>query len=654
MAAGSLLLTGGGVAWADDIYNNLDTSIDSIAELMPLNAGGANGSTTLAVRERNSDGKNGCNLTGSTTLTLNLSSSNPAVATVSPSIVVFTSCNDPKTLTISPVAAGSATVTATQVSNTTIGTFDLAPATFTVNVAAPAPSNTAPVLNVTGVTAGASYTKGSVPAALCSVTDTEDGPSTFAAKLGAISGTDAAGGVGSQTASCSYTDKGGLTASGSVTYGITDGSAPEISYTLSPATPDGLNDWYKSAVSLHWIVTEEDSPSTVALTGCEDQNITEDLTATDFSCAATSSGGTSGTTVNLGKDATAPTVAYTTASGDVGSNGWYTSDVEATFIGADATSGLLAATQTAASSGEGATVKVDSPAFTDIAGNTTDAGAASHTFKIDKTAPEVSYSGVSTEPNANGWYNTDVTANFAATDLTSGPATPTQQVTSSGEGAAVEVASPAFSDNAGNTTAAGAVTRTFKVDKTAPTVSFDSVVADGYFGATAAQPTCTASDSGGSGLAGSCVVTGYGTGVGRHTLTAKATDLAGNITTVAQSYEVKAWTLKGFYQPVDMNGVLNTVKNGSTVPAKFEIFAGDTELTDPALAKFTMKPITCSLAALQDAIETTATGNTSLRYDATSGQFIYNWKTPTAAGTCYTLTMTANDGSAISANFKLK
>lgn len=49
---------------------------------------------------------------------------------------------------------------------------------------------------------------------------------------------------------------------------------------------------------------------------------------------------------------------------------------------------------------------------------------------------------------------------------------------------------------------------------------------------------------------------------------------------------------------------------------------------------------------------TTTTGSTSLRYDATGGQFIYNWKTP--AGTCYQLTMKAADGGSISANFKLK
>ena len=37
--------------------------------------------------------------------------------------------------------------------------------------------------------------------------------------------------------------------------------------------------------------------------------------------------------------------------------------------------------------------------------------------------------------------------------------------------------------------------------------------------------------------------------------------------------------MSGYYQPVDMNGVWNTVKGGSTVPLKFELFAGTTELT---------------------------------------------------------------------------
>jgi hypothetical protein len=52
--------------------------------------------------------------------------------------------------------------------------------------------------------------------------------------------------------------------------------------------------------------------------------------------------------------------------------------------------------------------------------------------------------------------------------------------------------------------------------------------------------------------------------------------------------------------------------------------------------------------------EVTTTGGTILRYDTTAGQFIQNWKTPTSRGTCHKVTMTTDDGSTITALFKLK
>lgn len=654
LAAGSLLLASAGVAYADTIYNNIDGTIDSNAEIMPLNVGGPNGTTTLAVGTTGGDGKNGCDLTGQTTLTLNLISSDPSVATVTPSSVTFTSCGDTKKLTLTPGRGGSAGITAVLVSNNTKGAFDLTPAAFTVNVAAPAPSNTAPVLTISGTSTGGSYDQGDVPATICTVADAEDGASSPAPELSPITGPDAATGIGSQTATCSYTDKGGLTATSSVTYNIVDATGPQISYTLSPIAPDGDNGWYRHAVALAWTVTEGDSPSTLKLDGCTNQLITADQTATDYTCAASSSGGSAGpVSVSIKKDGTAPTVTSADADGTLGNNGWYRSDVVAHFTATDATSGPASATQSVTSSGEGAAIAVLSPEFTDNAGNVTGAGAVSQSFKIDKTAPEVSYTGATPAANPNGWYKTDVDATFTATDGVSGPLTATKMVTSSGEGTGVEVLSPAFEDLAGNVRPAAAATATFNIDKTAPDVAFSTAMADSYFGSTPGAPGCVASD-GLSGLDGTCEVSGYDTTVGVHTLTATATDKAGNTTILKDTYEVKAWTLKGFYQPVDMNGVLNTVKGGSTVPAKFEVFAGDTEITDPGLMSFTMARTQCLLTSPTDDIETTATGSTSLRYDATSGQFIYNWKTPTGAGTCYQLKMTAKDGSSIIASFKLK
>jgi hypothetical protein len=62
----------------------------------------------------------------------------------------------------------------------------------------------------------------------------------------------------------------------------------------------------------------------------------------------------------------------------------------------------------------------------------------------------------------------------------------------------------------------------------------------------------------------------------------------------------------------------------------------------------------CSLTAPTDDIESTTTGGTSLRYDATAGQFVQNWQTTGKAGTCYRVTMTTLDGSSLVAYFKLK
>jgi hypothetical protein len=122
---------------------------------------------------------------------------------------------------------------------------------------------------------------------------------------------------------------------------------------------------------------------------------------------------------------------------------------------------------------------------------------------------------------------------------------------------------------------------------------------------------------------------------------------------------VMKWTLYGFYQPVDMPTpttlVYNTVKGGSTVPLKFEIFAGPTELTDVAdVESLTYAQTNCSATAIADDIETLATGGTVLRYDSTGGQFIFNWKTPVGAGKCYRVTMTAIDNSSLAAYFKMK
>ncbi len=142
--------------------------------------------------------------------------------------------------------------------------------------------------------------------------------------------------------------------------------------------------------------------------------------------------------------------------------------------------------------------------------------------------------------------------------------------------------------------------------------------------------------------------------IGTTSVNCSATDAAGNTATGSFSIKVQR-TLKGFYQPVDMWRTLNTVKNGATVPLKFEVFAGGTELTSTDIIKpISVRSMDCNTLAASDEIEVTTSGSTSLRYDSTSGQYIYNWQTPKQAGTCYLVTVTTVDGAQQNAQFKLR
>ena len=447
------------VAYADNITNNLPGSV----KVMALNVGGPTGSTQLTVIPQGSDGKPGCNLTGSTTLVVSVNSSDTSVATVSPTSLTFGSCGDVKTLTVTPVSEGSSNVTLSQTSNNTGGSFNLGPAAFRVDVAPP--PNTAPNVSVTGVAHGASYAKGSVPLAGCSVEDAEDGNSSFAASLSAITGTYAADGLGSQTATCSYTDAGGLTEIVTATYSIYDPSAPSIGYTLNPATPDGNGGWYRSDVGLSWSVGEPESPNSLAKTGCLDQSVTADQAETTYSCSATSAGGSAGPVdVSIKRDATAPTIAGS-ASPAANTHGWNNTDVTVAFSCDDNVSGVASCGPNQTLSSEGSDQSVGGNAV-DNAGNS--AGTTVTGINIDKTAPTADAT-AAPEPNGAGWNNTDVTVSFSGTDGLSGIDACSAAVVLSNEGTGLS-ASGTCTDKAGNestpATAGG-----IKIDKTAPNVS---------------------------------------------------------------------------------------------------------------------------------------------------------------------------------------
>ena len=146
--------------------------------------------------------------------------------------------------------------------------------------------------------------------------------------------------------------------------------------------------------------------------------------------------------------------------------------------------------------------------------------------------------------------------------------------------------------------------------------------------------------------------------------------------TLTTTANITAWNALGygFYQPVGVanstftpsgqttpttnpGDYWNTVKGGSTVPLKFNVFAGAVEKTSLAdIASFQQGKLSnCSGGVGEDPIDITSTGNTSLRYDGTGAQWIQNWATPKVNGdTCYRAWVTFADGSTLEAFFKLK
>jgi hypothetical protein len=354
-------------------------------------------------------------------------------------------------------------------------------------------------------------------------------------------------------------------------------------------------------------------------------------------------------------DTTPPVISYVlTPSSPDGNNGWYKSDVTLTWNVTENESPSSLVTTGCVDQN----ITADQAETTYSCSATSDGGSAgpvSVSIKRDATAPTVTVT-PTRGPDQNGWYNAPVNFDTAGTDATSGVSdgncTADQNYT--GPDGTGFIVGGSCTDNAGNTSNGSSAA--FNFDDTNPTLAWNGGPAGGsshYFGYVPAAPTCTASDA--TSGPGSCGIVGYGTTVGSHTMTATAYDVAGNSYSETRTYTVLAWTLNGFYNPVDMNGVYNTVRGGSTVPLKFEVFAGSTELSATSVVQsFVQTRIACDGSSPVDDIEFTTTGGTSLRYDTTGGQFIQNWQTPRTAGACYRVTMTTQDGSSLVAFFKLK
>jgi hypothetical protein len=634
------------VALADNVINNVVVGgNDTIT---------AGGSTVISYQIQNTnsnnspDPQNSCNPADGSLATVTINT--PSGVTVDTSgapgsqvTLTFNSCGTNQPATFTSSTPGSYIITVS-VNDLGTGTYSTSQATFTLHVNAPA--NTAPSLSLpSNISAEATSAAGAVVTYTATATDAQDDPDPTPLCSPASGSTFP---LGTTTVSCSVTDSGGLSANGSFTVTVQDTTAPALtlpSNIVAEATSAA------GAAVIYSASANDGVDGAVAINCSPASGSTFALGTTAVTCSATDAAGNiaNGGFDVLVQDTIAPTI-NGAADRTPDSNGWYNADVTVTFTCSDSGSGIASCSGPTTLSSDGADQFVIGTA-TDNVGNT--ASATVSNIDIDQTAPTASAS-ASPAANGFGWNNSSVTVSYNGTDALSGIDFCDAADVLSSEGAG-QLASGTCTDEAGNVSSPA--TATVNIDLTNPLVSLVGGPAHGgtyFFGFVPAAPTCSASDAL-SGLNGSCSVSGYSNAVGTHTVSASVTDKAGNSASASATYTVSAWTLNGFYQPVDMNSVTNTVRGGSTVPLKFEVFAGPTELTATSVvASFVQTRIACDTSATIDEIEVTTTGGTSLRYDATGGQFIQNWQTPRQAGACYRVTMTTQDGSFLVAFFKLK
>jgi hypothetical protein len=206
------------------------------------------------------------------------------------------------------------------------------------------------------------------------------------------------------------------------------------------------------------------------------------------------------------------------------------------------------------------------------------------------------------------------------------------------------------------------------LDTTAPSVAITSPADDSSTGSSSITVSGTASDAT-SGLAevkvnGTAVTVssgGWSTSVslscGSNLITADAKDNAGNTNSASINVNRGCYTTNGFFQPVDMNNVVNKAKAGQTIPLKFDIIDGngDPVADNTGLVGIVSKVYTCGSldSGGTDIIETYSTSDAGLRWDATAQQYVFNFATQKSwAGACRSVTLYLDGGEAAVAYFQ--
>jgi hypothetical protein len=455
-----------------------------------------------------------------------------------------------------------------------------------------------------------------------------------------------------QSATGDCTDNVGHTSQADFSGINIDKTKPTLSFDSYSPAANGAG-WNNTDVSVAF--TASDALSGVANTSpassplalsAEGASVTGSVTVTDVA-GNSDTFNTSAVKIDKTKPALNPS---RHAGSEPNGAGWNNSAVTVDANASDALSGLAsvspASSQTA--SGEGAGQSLSFTA-TDVAGNSETASLGG--INIDLTKPVINASRTPAA-NAFGWNNTDVIANYTASDALSGLVeSPTGSHTFNTEGVNQ---SHTFTvhDVAGNSNDASV--GNVNIDKTAPVVTINSPVNGSYLlnQTVAANYSCSDTGAVQSGIDGCAGTVASGSNidtgtVGAHTFSVNATDKAGNSASGSRNYGV-IYDWSDFLQPVNVDGS-SVFKLGSTVPVKFRLTNGSAGVVGATNFKLYVAKVSNNTVGTEiEAVTSTpaSTGNL-FRYDPSGGIYIYNMGTkgvPWSAGT-WQLRVDLGDGA---------
>jgi len=131
--------------------------------------------------------------------------------------------------------------------------------------------------------------------------------------------------------------------------------------------------------------------------------------------------------------------------------------------------------------------------------------------------------------------------------------------------------------------------------------------------------------------------------MGSTTVTCSATDAAGNHSSSTFNVNVTV-SASDFLQPINTDDS-SIFKQGSTVPVKFQLTGASAGIQN-AVANLRISKVNNNILGdeLEAVTSTPASTGSLFRYDATSGQYIYNWGTKSYTAGTYQLRIDLGDG----------